>query len=223
MVVRDTLASASTLETPALSVALVAEGKLAKRIARVLDDEDLGAALQVRSLDRLSTSSVEPTVVVMATSAAGAELTGAVDGLRTKLPEAHLVLVTPSATRRTVQTLFANRVDALVLESEVEVCLGHAVRSVSAGQVSFPQSLRGDFGKPVLSTREKQVLGMVVLGFTNREIASKLHLAESTVKSHLSSSFSKLDVRSRSEAAALILDPATGLGTGILAISDDAA
>ena len=60
---------------------------------------------------------------------------------------------------------------------------------------------------------------MVVLGFTNGEIARQLHLAESTIKSHLSSSFTKLGVRSRNEAAELILDADGGLGTGILAIS----
>jgi hypothetical protein len=41
------------------------------------------------------------------------------------------------------------------------------------------------------------------------------------VKSHLSSAFTKLGARSRSEATALILDPATGLGPGILTIATD--
>jgi DNA-binding NarL/FixJ family response regulator len=38
-------------------------------------------------------------------------------------------------------------------------------------------------------------------------IARDLGLAESTIKSHLSSAFAKLGVASRAEAAALILDP----------------
>jgi DNA-binding NarL/FixJ family response regulator len=87
--------------------------------------------------------------------------------------------------------------------------------------LSLPRDARDVVARPKLSTREKQILGMVVLGFSNGEIASKLSLAESTVKSHLSSSFSKLGVRSRNEATAMILDPDGGLGTGILAISEE--
>jgi DNA-binding NarL/FixJ family response regulator len=39
------------------------------------------------------------------------------------------------------------------------------------------------------------------------------------VKSHLSSAYNKLGVRTRKDAATMILDPAEGLGPGILAIS----
>ena len=71
---------------------------------------------------------------------------------------------------------------------------------------------------PSLSVREKQVLGMVVMGFSNGEIASRLFVAESTVKSHLSSAFAKLGVRSRHEATDLIVNRAWGIGLGILSI-----
>ena len=68
---------------------------------------------------------------------------------------------------------------------------------VCAGQISFPQSLRGTLARPALSAREKQVLGMVVLGLANREIAHKLRLSESTVKSHLATSYTQLSPHSR--------------------------
>ncbi len=74
---------------------------------------------------------------------------------------------------------------------------------------------------PALSTREKQILGLVVMGYMNSQIAEQLFLAESTVKSHLSSAFGKLGVRSRNEAVNLILDPERGLGMGILALGGE--
>jgi hypothetical protein len=59
------------------------------------------------------------------------------------------------------------------------------------------------------------------MGYMNCQIAERLFLAESTVKSHLSSAFAKLGVRSRNEAVSLILDPNRGLGTGILTVGGE--
>jgi hypothetical protein len=63
----------------------------------------------------------------------------------------------------------------------------------------------------------RQILGMVVTGLSNQEISSRRFLAESTVKSHLSSAYSKLGVRSRGEVVALILDRDGSLGRGTVA------
>jgi DNA-binding NarL/FixJ family response regulator len=132
-----------------------------------------------------------------------------------------VVVISATSDRRTTRLALAAGVDGFVLDDDLEACLPAAVRGVSAGQLSLPRGARDIVARPTLSTREKQILGMVVLGFSNGEIAAKLSLAESTVKSHLSSTFSKLGVRSRNEATAMILDPDSGLGTGILAISED--
>jgi orotate phosphoribosyltransferase-like protein len=58
------------------------------------------------------------------------------------------------------------------------------------------------------------VLQLVAAGLTNGEIADRLYLSESTIKSHLSSSFRRLGVSSRAEAAAAVLDPDNGIATG---------
>jgi DNA-binding NarL/FixJ family response regulator len=110
-------------------------------------------------------------------------------------------------------------VEGIVLVARVETALAPTVAAVLAGQNEIPRQFGSRLQEPALSVREKQILGMVVMGFTNCQIAAKLFLAESTVKSHLSSVFSKLGVRSRNEAAAMILDPRGSLGTGILAIT----
>jgi DNA-binding NarL/FixJ family response regulator len=110
--------------------------------------------------------------------------------------------------------------DGIVLDGDLARALAPTALAVAEGQLSVPRSLRRQIAPRALSYREKQILGLVVLGYTNRQIADKLYVAESTVKTHLSSAFGKLDTRSRAEAAALIVDPEEGFGLGILSISD---
>jgi DNA-binding NarL/FixJ family response regulator len=106
----------------------------------------------------------------------------------------------------------------LVALNDVDGALPPVIDVVRAGQICVPGSRKEELRKQVLTSREKQILGLVVMGMTNAEIAAKLFLAESTIKSHLSSAFAKLGVSSRSEAATVILDPQSGAGLGILTI-----
>lgn len=51
-----------------------------------------------------------------------------------------------------------------------------------------------------LSPREYEVLQLITQGYSNAEIAGKLFLSVSTIKTHVSSLFVKMDVRSRTQA-----------------------
>ncbi|WP_281424959.1 helix-turn-helix transcriptional regulator [Paenibacillus tritici] len=55
-----------------------------------------------------------------------------------------------------------------------------------------------------ISPREEEVLELIILGKTNREIASTLFISEHTVKNHLSRIFHKMDVTDRSQIIALV-------------------
>ncbi|SIR47279.1 response regulator [Micromonospora avicenniae] len=52
-----------------------------------------------------------------------------------------------------------------------------------------------------LTEREREVLGLVGAGLSNAEIARRLHLVEGTVKTYLTSIFTRLEVRNRVQAA----------------------
>jgi DNA-binding CsgD family transcriptional regulator/tetratricopeptide (TPR) repeat protein len=54
-----------------------------------------------------------------------------------------------------------------------------------------------------LTAREREVLALVAAGATNREIGERLHMAEKTASVHVSRILAKLDVRTRTEAAAV--------------------
>jgi DNA-binding NarL/FixJ family response regulator len=56
-----------------------------------------------------------------------------------------------------------------------------------------------------VTKREKEIIGHVCRGYTNKEIASKLSLSEQTVKAHLNRIFRKFNVSSRSQLVAIAM------------------
>lgn len=160
------------------------------------------------------------TAVVVCCRAVRSAEARAIRQLQRVHPRCDVVLVAQSADIPRVRLALEAGATAVILEQDLSAALGPALASVAAGQLCLPALYRENGAKPTLTTREKQILGLVVLGLSNGEIGSKLYLAESTVKSHLSSAFMKLGVRSRNEATARILDPASGFGRGILRITE---
>jgi DNA-binding NarL/FixJ family response regulator len=136
--------------------------------------------------------------------------------IRKLVPNAGIVVVAPRTDSGGVRRALDAGADGLVFESELETCVIASLAAVGVGQTAVPRRVRGGLHKPAFSHRERQVLDHVAAGLSNREIAESLFLAESTVKSHLASAFVKLGVRSRKEAAALVLDPDQGPAMGLL-------
>jgi two-component system, NarL family, nitrate/nitrite response regulator NarL len=77
-----------------------------------------------------------------------------------------------------------------------------AIRKVLAGDVFAPATANltpvADAGR--LTLRQLEVIGMLGRGFSNKEIARSLDVAERTVKAHVSAVFEALNVRNRTEA-----------------------
>jgi DNA-binding NarL/FixJ family response regulator len=126
--------------------------------------------------------------------------------LRRELREPGSIAVSPTATGTGVRRGLDAGADAIVFEPELERTLPVAVSAVGSGQSVVPRKMRASVERPAFSHRERQVLGFVSEGLTNAQIADKLFLSESTIKSHLSSAFAKFGVRSRREAAALYIE-----------------
>ena len=140
--------------------------------------------------------------------------------LKRDAPELLIVAVCDSTDRRGMRRLLDGGIDGFVFADDLEAALAPTVAAVFAGQIVVPRKLKDSIAKPALSTRERQILAMVVIGLTNQEIGARMFLAESTVKSHLSSAYEKLGVRSRGEAVAMILeDRPDSLGTGIALVA----
>lgn len=92
----------------------------------------------------------------------------------------------------------------LLLDSGIEEMIS-GVRALSCGQLyldrSVAQRLAESLERQALTQRESDVLSCIVDGHANQTIADELGIAISTVKVHVKSIFSKLDVNTRTQAA----------------------
>ncbi|MDI6024012.1 response regulator transcription factor [Leucobacter sp. UT-8R-CII-1-4] len=83
-----------------------------------------------------------------------------------------------------------------------------AIRAAAAGETALAPAIAGRLlarmrsPQPVLSARELEVLQLVADGSSNGVIASRLHISDATVKSHLVHIYTKLEVSSRTAAVA---------------------
>lgn len=73
--------------------------------------------------------------------------------------------------------------------------------SVAARYLRYIATGKGERSAEPLTEREREVLGELAQGRSNREIAERLHIAESTVKNHIQSVLGKLQVANRTAAA----------------------
>ena len=115
------------------------------------------------------------------------------------------IVVLPAPEAVDLGGLLAAGAQGIVHEHDLERTLGPVVRAVTTGHICVPAEMRHAIEPPALSFRERQVLALAIAGLTNAQIAERVYLSESTVKTHLASAFRQLGVHSRREAAALVL------------------
>ena len=195
-------------------------------------DESLEERIRGQALETVAFESVEDllgefdqralsAVVVLWTQDAALPPARLVEPLAQRFAQTPVVLLCPDIERWELRAVLAAGAAGIVLHDDIETALRPCLEAVQMGQTCVPRNHWRQIEPPALSAREKQILGLVVMGYTNGQIAGQLFLAESTVKSHLSSAFGKLGVRSRNEAVSLIIDPERGLGMGILALGGE--
>jgi DNA-binding NarL/FixJ family response regulator len=200
-------------------VEIVAKGRARQRIRAVLEEH--GFECQAGAADAAGGEEAPRLVVAVAAGKLADATAEELAPLLASNGAVRLTVVCDEVRPGELRAALAAGVRGVVRAGELASALGPCLEAVRTGQVCVPNREARQVEPPALSPREKQVLGLVVLGYMNGQIAARLFLAESTVKSHLSSAFAKLGVTSRNEAVDLILDPARGLGMGILALGGE--
>jgi two-component system, NarL family, response regulator LiaR len=130
--------------------------------------------------------------------------------IRREAPDVEVVALTSVLDGTSViEAVRAGAIGYLLKDTESEE-LRRAIKAAAAGQVQLSPAasarLLREIRTPeqsveVLTEREKEVLQLLALGKSNQEISRELHIAEQTVKSHVSHILGKLGVPSRTQAA----------------------
>lgn len=213
--------TASPLDAGA-TVALIANEGPRERIGAVLEEQGWKLAAFDGVEDLLEHGGEHDSrLIALWVEDATSDAARQVEQVQRGLEHALVVLICPEIQRWEVRAVLGAGATGVVLERELAGTLGPCLHAVRVGQVCVPRQQWRQIAPPALSAREKQILGLVVMGYMNSQIAERLFLSESTVKSHLSSAFRKLGVRSRNEAVNLILDTERGFGMGILALGGE--
>ena len=131
---------------------------------------------------------------------------GAIKEIRELDEYAHIVVLTTYDGDEDIYRAIKAGAKAYLLKDTARDALVDTVRRVRAGETYLPPQLAAKLAERVsgqaLSPREIEVLQRMAVGKSNKEIGTELFISEGTVKTHIKSIFSKLDVVSRTEAVA---------------------
>ncbi|UQX00527.1 response regulator transcription factor [Streptomyces sp. RerS4] len=155
---------------------------------------------------------LRPDVVLMDVKMPGTDGIEALRRLRETEGGARVLIVTSFTEQRTVVPALRAGAAGYVYKDIDPDALAAAIRSVHAGHVLLQPEVAeallaqdeqpATAGRPgALTEREREVLGLIADGRSNREIARALVLSEKTVKTHVSNILMKLDLSDRTQAA----------------------
>ncbi|KAB2346404.1 response regulator transcription factor [Actinomadura rudentiformis] len=182
------------------------QGMMRSALALLLDlEEDLEIVAQVADGGSALAAALqsEPDVAVLDIEMPGRSGLDVAADLRRELPSCKVLIVTtfgrPGYLRRAME---AGASGFLVKDGPIEN-LVDAIRRVLAGEQVVDPALAAaalSVGPNPLTDRERDVLTAAADGSTVADIATRLHLSESTVRNYLSSAIGKTGARNRIEA-----------------------
>ncbi len=129
--------------------------------------------------------------------------------IRGAFPQARIIVLTTFDGDEDIYRALQAGARGYLLKGMTGDELMDAIRSVHGGKTRIPapvaERLAERMGAPALTSRETEVLRLIVGGNSNKEIAAALFISEATVKTHINSLLSKLGVTDRTQAATTAL------------------
>ena len=129
----------------------------------------------------------------------------AVAKIRSEHPAARIIVLTTFDGDEDIYRALQAGARGYLLKGMFGEELLDAIRAVHAGKTRIPplvaERLAGRMSTSALTSRELEVLELIVAGQSNKEIGGHLTISEATVKTHINNILSKLGVTDRTQAA----------------------
>ncbi len=157
---------------------------------------------------------LRPDVVLMDLMMPGMGGVAAIRLIRQKFPTIQVIALTSFADDQTVQAALKAGAISYLLKNVSAEELAAAIQAAHGGRATLAPEATQALVRAIsespqpgydLTSREKEVLRLMIAGLNNQEIATQLVIGLSTVKFHVSSILSKLNAASRAEAVAVAL------------------
>lgn len=154
----------------------------------------------------------QPDVVLMDLMMPKMDGIQATRAIRKQYPAVQVIALTSYQEKELVHQVILEGAISYLLKNVTGEELVAAIRKAAAGKPTMAPEItqaliRDQFPSPGddLTAREKEVLGLLVEGLSNPEIADRLTISRSTARAHVSNILMKLGVTNRSEAITLAL------------------
>jgi NarL family two-component system response regulator LiaR len=181
---------------------------------KVFDDLQLAGEAETGEGAVELCAEVMPDVILMDLVLPGMYGASATRTIRQRFPGVQIIVLTSFAeAERIKNALEAGAIGYLLKDVSADE-LARAIRAAHAGRATLSaeaaQAMVQTANQPPapgldLTEREREVLSLMIEGLNNTQIAGRLTVSPSTIKSHVSNILSKLGVASRTEAVTLAL------------------
>ena len=167
---------------------------------------------------KVNVCQASPDLVLLDIQMNGAGGCEAIRCIRSMYPAAKIVVLTSSEDEQELLDAIKWGAHGYISKDLEPPELLEALRAIERGEAILPPQMVGKLldelrsqairlgevdASETLRLRQQEVLGLVVNGLTNKEVASKLFISENTVKTHMRTILSRLQVQSRSQLIAL--------------------
>ncbi len=196
------------IESQALFAKALAQVLTLDPSIQVVGDADVITEAYVRSS--------RPDLILIDIDGGNADLVEAIQMARTAAPNVKICALSMHLQPDVMQRCLNAGVDGFIVKDVTPNEFMRAIKSVAGGETYVDPRIAGRllrrrstnnrYPDPTdLSTREVEVVRLIVAGMSNKEISANLHLSEKTIKNHVSRIFTKFNCTARTQAAVYAL------------------